>query len=170
MSDNQRATSAASAFFCARCVLSRAFRSSAISSRIILLLGFGFTWPSALYAQVNEAWVARYRGPYGSDTVGRALVLDSATNIIVSGGSYGEYATVKYDHNGNEVWDARYHGPGLGDNFARALAVDSAGNIYVTGGSWGDGDNYDYATIKYDANGNELWVARYDGPGHTNDF
>ena len=59
---------------------------------------------------------------------------------------------------------ARYDG-----GSARALAVDAAGNVYVTGGSDGSGTGRDYATLKYDSDGNELWVARYDGPGSAID-
>ena len=127
-------------------------------------------WWMPASAQIYQEWVARYRGPAGSESVARAMVLDAATNIIVTGGSYGEYATVKYDSNGNEIWEARYHGPGLGDNFARAVAVDGARNSYVTGWSYGSSNNFDYATVKYDPNGNQLWVARYNSPENTNDF
>ena len=50
-----------------------------------------------------------------------------------------------------------------------AAAVDAAGNVYVTGESAGAGFDFDYATIKYDPEGNELWVARYNGPGNGSD-
>jgi hypothetical protein len=40
------------------------------------------------------------------------------------------------------------------------MTVDGHGNIYVTGSSGGIGTKDDWATVKYDPNGNELWVAR----------
>jgi hypothetical protein len=51
-----------------------------------------------------------------------------------------------------------------------SLAVDGAGNVYVAGFSYGSGTSDDYATIKYDPSGNEIWVARYNGPGNNNDY
>ena len=48
------------------------------------------------------------------------------------------------------------------------MTVDSEANVYVTGASQGTG-SVDFATIKYDMSGNEMWVARYDGPGGSND-
>src|SRR4030066_122416 len=64
-----------------------------------------------------------------------------------------------------EAWVASYNGPGNYDDYASALAVDASGNVYVTGRSW-SGTSYDYATIKYDSNGDTLWVRRYNGPGN----
>ena len=43
--------------------------------------------------------------------------------------------------------------------------MDNLGNVYVTGISEGD-----FATIKYDPNGVEQWVERYDGPGNGTDY
>ena len=51
---------------------------------------------------------------------------------------------------------ARYNGRAPDDN-AVALVVDAAANIYVTGNSFNAANNTDYATVKYDSNGNQLW-------------
>lgn len=61
-----------------------------------------------------------------------------------------------------QEWAAFYNGPGNSTDDATAMAVDAAGNVYVTGASIGADASADYATVKYDANGNELWVARYN--------
>jgi hypothetical protein len=119
----------------------------------------------------NELWVARYNGPGSGNDTASALAIDAAGNVYVTGASVGsggdsDYATVKYDGNGNELWAARYNGPGSGIDTASALAIDAAGNVYVTGASVGLGGDSDYATVMYDGNGNELWVARYNGPGN----
>src|SRR5260370_12112053 len=56
------------------------------------------------------------------------------------------------------------------DDGAGAISVDSkTGNVYVTGESRGIGTFDDYATVAYDSNGTELWVARYNGPGNDKD-
>jgi uncharacterized delta-60 repeat protein len=62
-----------------------------------------------------------------------------------------------------QEWVARYNGPGSLSDQAKAITVDDSGYIYVTGMSVGSGTGGDYATIKYDKDGNEIWVARYDG-------
>ena len=59
-----------------------------------------------------------------------------------------------------------------GPDIATTIAVDNAGNVYVTGMSddalSGPSTTYDFATIKYDSNGNQLWIQRYDM--HTYNF
>jgi uncharacterized delta-60 repeat protein len=113
----------------------------------------------------NELWVARYNGPGSSYDEAYALTVDSDGNVYVTGSSDGDYATIKYDASGNELWVARYNGPGNSSDRTYALAVDSDGNVYVTGSSVNSRIESEYATIKYDASGNELWVASYNGPG-----
>ena len=81
-----------------------------------------------------------------------------------------DYVLVKYDNNGNQLWEARYSGPGDNsldyysfNDFPAAIAVDRFDNIYVTGSSVGSGTLSDFATVKYDSAGNEIWVARWNG-------
>lgn len=71
-----------------------------------------------------------------------------------------------------QEWVKRYNGPSNGGedrDVAYALAVDGSGNVYVTGYSEGSGTDFDYATVKYNAAGNEIWVRRYNGPGNSRD-
>lgn len=122
----------------------------------------------------SQLWVARYNGPANGYDLAYALTLDNAGNVYVTGWSQGnftdaDYATIKYDSSGSQIWVARYNGPASGEDKASAVAVDSAGNVYVTGSSTGNGTGADYTTIKYDSDGNQLWVARYNGSANKGD-
>jgi len=124
--------------------------------------------------EVIEEWVARYNGPGNSDDYANAMAVDASGNVYVTGhsrsnSSHYDYATTKYDSAGNQLWVARYNGPGNYQDNPRAIALDTHGNVYVTGYSYGDGTSSDYATIKYNPNGIEQWVARYNGSGNGND-
>jgi hypothetical protein len=123
---------------------------------------------------VQQAWLARYNGPANSYDGAVAIVLDSSANVYVTGESVDletgvDYLTIKYNSSGQEQWVARYDG-GPGDA-ATAIAIDNSGNVYVTGQSWSaDTSNYDYATVKYNADGQQQWVSRYDGPANDYDY
>ncbi len=120
-----------------------------------------------------QLWLRTYDGNHGNDA-GKALTLDSAGNIYVTGIADPtiDYLTIKYDANGDQEWVETYHGPGAGASESQSVAVDLAGNVYVTGYSDGSPNqvvNYDYATIKYDSTGVQQWVERYNGTGNNID-
>ncbi len=122
----------------------------------------------------TELWAKRYNGPGNGTDAAFDIAVDAAGNVYVTGWSdYPSdhaYATVKYDTNGTELWAKRYYGPGNGNDESRSIAVDAAGNVYVTGRSESTSGNHDHATVKYDTNGTELWVGRYNGPGNGSDI
>ncbi|MBN2379232.1 SBBP repeat-containing protein [candidate division WOR-3 bacterium] len=130
---------------------------------------------STACVQVKEEWVVRHDGPGNANDVATAIALDGSGNVYVTGGSGGslddnDYATIKYDPQGNQQWVAYYNGPGDGSDQALAIAVDSSGNSYITGWSENLSENLDYVTIKYNPQGAEQWVARYNSPDNVWDF
>jgi uncharacterized delta-60 repeat protein len=123
---------------------------------------------------VTEAWIAQYNGPANGKDNAQALVRDTAGNAYVTGfsdsgeGNY-DFATIKYDSNGKQLWAVRYDGESKGADWPQALALDPGGHVLVTGSSMGEGAAYDITTVKYAADGKQLWVRRYDGPAQGND-
>jgi uncharacterized delta-60 repeat protein len=145
-------------------------------SYLLLLTGLlSLMLGGRLFSQAKEAFVNRYDGPAHADDEASAMKIDSDGNVYVTGTSAGigtgmDYLTIKYSPEGDRLWVRRYDGPAHGADSTHALALDSDGNVYVTGESLGVGTEMDYATIKYDPDGHELWVRRYDGPDHLQDY
>lgn len=137
---------------------------------LLLLLTFILMYFNSM-AQVTEAWVALYDRSWTD--IANAIVLDDSGNVYVTGESYysgasNDWATIKHNSKGDTVWAAIYNGPGSASDLANAIAVDDSGNVYVTGRS--SNSTYDYKTVKYNANGDTLWTASYDGAGtNSND-
>lgn len=120
-------------------------------------------------------WWAYYNGPANSTDLCYSLAIDAANCVVIAGtssassGGY-DYATVKYDQDGNLLWARRYNGTGNSSDIVYSVTTDPAGNVYVSGLSYGAaGADGDIVTIKYDRDGNQLWVARYNGPGNDAD-
>jgi Putative Ig domain/Beta-propeller repeat len=92
-------------------------------------------------------WAATFNGSADYDDVPRALALDSAGNVYVTGRSYGGPgyggATVKYNSAGGTEWIATHPGE------AEALALDASGNIYLACVTYSPSTSYDLLTVKY---------------------
>jgi hypothetical protein len=87
-------------------------------------------------------------------------------------GTAGKYVTVaERSDTGAPIWLAEYGGGFAGGSVAEDLAVSPDGAlIFVTGGASFGPTGKDYATVAYDAvTGVQVWEARYEGPGNSND-
>lgn len=138
---------------------------------IILFLVF-FT-PLAS-ASDNPLWISRYNGTSNGIDEISDMAVDNLGNVYVTGRSQGgssnyDYLTIKYNTNGDTLWAKRYNGPGNSIDEANDIALDNQGNVYVTGRSVDVSLNTDYATIKYNSNGDVVWLQRYNGPGNQDD-
>ncbi|MEO0092843.1 MAG: SBBP repeat-containing protein, partial [candidate division WOR-3 bacterium] len=121
----------------------------------------------------NEQWVAQYNGsPIRNwQDEARAIAVD-ANGVYVTGyisrhqlEDSSDYCTIKYNKaTGDTIWVRRYNGLENKCDQAYDLALDNLGNIYVTGKSKNANGDFDYLTIKYSPEGEELWTARYDNP------
>jgi uncharacterized delta-60 repeat protein len=98
-----------------------------------------------LIAKYNSAGALQWDrtlGGTGSD-IGRAVAIDSANNIIVTGQTTsdgaggGDLLIAKYNSAGALQWDRTLGG--TGDDVGYAVAIDSADNIIVVGRTTSDG-------------------------------
>jgi hypothetical protein len=117
----------------------------------------------------KQLWVRTYAGAGYYDNWPAGVETDAYGNIYVVGTEDGgladyNYVTIKYAPDGTRLWVKTYKGYRW--DVATALALDSSGNVLVTGYSeikYADEQFVvtETATVKYDPDGNELWVRRY---------
>ncbi len=130
----------------------------------------------------NRVWVATHQTAGGVDGGGdfsSAIALDGQGNVYTTGrwvSGFGagtpisDFSTLKFNASGVLRWQRRYTSSGSADSEAVGLGVNSNGDVYVAGKSTSTtGAGEDFTTLKYDTNGNQLWLTRYDGPGHGDD-
>jgi len=114
----------------------------------------------------NELWAAKYdKGPDMS-AVAYAIALDPHCNAYIAGrvmvNTKYKCLTIKYDPNGNEKWASIYDIASAHRSVGHTVATDNYGDVCVTGCTYMPGgvESF-YMTVKYDANGTELWAAEY---------
>ncbi|PTX14919.1 putative secreted protein (Por secretion system target) [Pontibacter mucosus] len=116
-----------------------------------------------------QLWASRYDGSGQGDDIARAITVDAAGDICVTGEIVGadrtrDYAILKYSAaDGTQRWVTFYEGNGGGD-YPCAIAADKKAGIYVTGYSALDRTNssFAFATLKMNAeDGTVAWLSSY---------
>jgi hypothetical protein len=122
-----------------------------------------------------QQWVQRYNGPANGYDRAYSIFVDASGYVYVTGASAGsgtglDIATIKYASDGTVQWIQRYNGTGNADDIGIGIVATTNGDVYVVGNSQGAGTNIDIVTIKYNEQGIQQWVARYNDPQNGNDI
>ncbi len=120
-----------------------------------------------------------YDGTQNEDDELSAIALDANGFVYATGytktiDQKSDMFTMKWNPNTcDTVWTRIYNHSSNQSDRGQSLVVDASGNVYVTGRSDSNPvdttDNLDVVTIKYDTNGNQIWLQRYNGPGNLRD-
>ena len=115
-----------------------------------------------------QQWLKIYNSSSPSIDVPIDMVVDESGNVFITGAISLNIGTIKYNTDGIFQWDAIYNYSGNFDA-GNSIAIDDAGCVYVTGVSQGGifESTSDYATIKYNSSGDEIWVERYNGSSNN---
>ena len=137
----------------------------------------GYDIVTIKYSPVGDSlWVRRFNGSANDVDEAYDIAVDNYGNVYVSGksnttGNSFDYVTIKYDTDGAEQWVRTYNGPEYAYDIAYSIVLDDSGNAYVTGESNGGSPGYvDFATVKYNTNGVEQWVERFNGAANNLDI
>jgi hypothetical protein len=108
------------------------------------------------------------------------LAINQSTNdVYVVGQSDASFSTtsdydivlVKYNASGNPMWNQTWYGPTQKDDIPAAVIVDPFGYAVVCGKTDIDPtvgvSNYDWITVKYDANGIKQYDVTFNGNTET---
>jgi len=132
----------------------------------------------------NRQWLQQYASSsttnYTNDVTPLAITLDQSGNIFVAGKIWGNFEgfsdlgasdlfVIKFDSNGTRIWTQQV-GSGSYDE-AHGIEADANGSVTITGFTQGSldgsitGFNSEIILIKFDNNGNQIFLKQRKNPG-----
>lgn len=123
----------------------------------------------------NIVWQKNYNGPGNGNDIAYSLAVDNSSNVYLAGESKGDgtdrdFILIKYNSSGLMQWNKRFNGESNSFDVAVKVIPDASGNPVVSGYSYENNSSFDIVTIKYDPDGSQLWLKKYNGPGNGSDI
>lgn len=107
--------------------------------------------------------ITRYAGGDGAiDLAGVVAGPDGAVYLsatVFDDAGRADLLTLAYDRDNNLLWAKRHDGAAQRDDYAGAITVDDSSNVYVTGSSENTEGVAQVSTVKYDREGDLVWIA-----------
>ncbi len=122
----------------------------------------------------NLNWARIYKGSGNGDDEPKKVIFNNGF-VYVAGYSCErdslskEYLLLKYDLNGNLIYKRNYSYVSNSSDEVNDMIINNIGDIYLTGKSIDSTAKFDYATLKYNINGNLIWSKRYASLTNGND-
>ena len=124
----------------------------------------------------NLIWKQRYNGTGNSYDYLIGMVLDDSGNVYVTGESDDgaalggiNWVTIKYNTNGQMIWKRSLNWIGNNTDEPFGMSIDKERNIYVIGFGRVTGTERALVTMKYNSNGDSIWVKSYTSlPSRSN--
>ncbi|KPJ96632.1 MAG: hypothetical protein AMJ53_00105 [Gammaproteobacteria bacterium SG8_11] len=115
----------------------------------------------------KQEWVKKYSNASYEYPL---IVVDGWGDLIFSAAFRSEESnyyptkivTKKINPDGSEQWSNVFSSSDMGSSYLNDLITDKFGNVYIAAAAYRDATQYDFATIKYSASGEEEWVAFHD--------
>ena len=122
------------------------------------------------YSQQTQEWVRLFNSGLNQNDKVTDMKIDNSGNIYMCGSveytsSLKDVLLLKYNSSGELLWSRTWRGTGVNSNESSASKIlfDSEGFIYVMGTASIATNYLDFLVIKYDPNGDTVWVRTFDG-------
>lgn len=114
----------------------------------------------------DTAWIRSFEWTGGGPDEPYSIALDKKNNIFITGFCLAsspngrDMVTAKYNYNGDLQWAKGYSSKNNGSDWGYAVVVDDSNNVYSSGyGSIPEGN--EIVTIKYNSNGDQIWIRKF---------
>jgi len=114
----------------------------------------------------DTAWIRSFEWTGRGPDEPYSIALDKKNNIFITGFCLAsspngrDMVTAKYNYNGDLQWAKGYSSKNNGSDWGYAVVVDDSNNVYSSGyGSIPEGN--EIVTIKYNSNGDQIWIRKF---------